>query len=129
MTFMRLRVGRVFAVFAALTLLTGCAIPSIPTFSQSRLKAIKAESQLLMATHPIEPSKGWADIPKNQWPPVIASLQPFDVTVYKWGVNIGIKPYFDGGWGYHIGRSKQELPMPPGCYWELSLGVFWHGPC
>lgn len=126
---MRLRIGRVFAVLAALTLLTGCAIPSIPTFNQSTLKAIKAESQVLMATHPAEPSKGWAAIPKSQWPPVIASLQPFAVTVYPRSVHIGIKPYFDGGWGYEIARSKQDLPMLVECYWELSSGVFWHGPC
>lgn len=122
---MNLRVWA-FAVLAVLALIGGC---TCPTHNQSTLRTIRTESQLLKATHPIDASKGWAEVPKSQWPPVIASLQPHSVTVYGWGVDILIKPYFDGGWGYGIARSKQDLPMASTCYSELGQGVFWHGPC
>jgi hypothetical protein len=99
-----------------------------PTHNQSELKAIKAEAQSLVATHPIKP-KGWVDVPKSEWPPVIASLQPYSVTVHTWGVDISIKPYFDGGWGYAVSRNKRDLPMLEKCWSEPGQGVFWHGPC
>jgi len=119
--------GSILPILAALALLTGC---HLPTHDQSKLKAIQAESERLFAAHPIEPSKGWADIPKNQWPPVIKSLHPYSVTVFGWGVDITTKPYFDGGWGYEVPQGgKHDLPMPAGCYSELGHGVFWHGLC
>jgi len=80
-----------------------------------------------MAVHP---TQGWAVVPEREWPPVIASLHPHAVTVYGWGIDISIKPYFDGGWGYAIPRKdKQDLPMPAACYSEPGQGVFWHDPC
>ena len=114
------------AFLAALVLLTGC---EFPTYNQTKLKAIKAESELLMKTYPIVPPQEWVDVPESQWPPAIAKLHPHFVTVYGWGVAISTKPYFDGGWGYMIPRRKQDLPMPAGCYSEPGPGVFWHGPC
>ena len=81
-----------------------------------------------MATHRIG-AEGSADVAETAWPPVIASLRPHFVAVHTWGVSISIKPYFDGGWGYHVARSKRDLPMPEGCYSEPGEGVFWHGPC
>jgi hypothetical protein len=126
MTFMRLSVGRVFAVLAALTLLTGCAFP---THNQSTLKAIKAESKVLMATHSIKSPKGWTEIPKNRLPPVIAGLQPYSVIINQGSVDILIRPDFDGGWGYEVPRNKRGLSMPIECYSEPSEGVFWHSPC
>jgi hypothetical protein len=117
--------GRGPALLAALALLAGCAWP---TRDQSKLKAIKAESEHLAATHPIGP-QGWTEISQSRWPPVIASLRPHSVTVHEWGVSISTKPYLDGGWGYHVSRYKRELPMPERCYSEPGEGVFWHGPC
>jgi hypothetical protein len=94
-----------------------------------KLRAIRNEAAALMGNHPIKPPDDWADVPEKQWPPVIAGLRPEHVTVHHWGVSILVKPYFDGGWGYHITRSRKELPMPQGCYSEPYEGVFWHGPC
>jgi hypothetical protein len=123
----RLHIGGAFAALAiALTLLAGC---SRPTRDPSTLRAIKAESQYLTTTHPLNPTKGWVGVPKNQWTPAIASLEPYDVTVYSWGVGIGIKRWFDGGWGYDVPHNKRDLPMPAECYSEPGEGVFWHGPC
>jgi hypothetical protein len=114
------------AALAALALLAGCAFP---TRDQSKLKAIKAESEALMATHPIKPPKLWVEIPRSQETPIIASLQPYSVMVREWGVDILMKPDFDGGWGYHVPRDKRDLPMPAWCYSDLGEGVFWHNPC
>ena len=102
-----------------------------PAWNQSSLKGIKAESQVLMANYPVVPPDYWTNVPKDQWPPTIASLEPFDVTVHTWGVNIGTKPFFDGGWGYGVPRSgkKTDLPMLQECWSEVSPGLFWHGPC
>ena len=115
-----------FAILAAVILIAGC---QCPTRNQTRLKAIKAEAELLMKTHPIKPPKDWAHLPKSQWPPAIAKLEPYSVTIHPWGVDISTKPYFDGGWGYMIPRQEKDLPMPAGCYSEPGPGVYWHGPC
>jgi len=114
------------AVLMALLLLCGCEGPS---HDETLLRAIRTESDRLMAARPAKSPPGWTEIPGNEWPPAIASLHPFNVTVFEWGVDITTKPYFDGGWGYEIARSKNGLPMPAGCYSEPSPGVFWHGPC
>jgi hypothetical protein len=100
-----------------------------PTHDESVLRAIKTESERLVATHPIKPPAHWADIPKREWPPTIAGLRPFSVTVFEWGVDILVRPDFDGGWGYEVPRDKRDLPMPAGCYSEPGPGVFWHGTC
>jgi hypothetical protein len=115
-----------FALLAAFLLVNSCLGP---TYNPGVLKAIRAESELLMAKHPLEPPKRWAEIPKSEWPPSIASLQPEIVTVHEWGVHIWIKPFFDGGWGYEIPRDPKVKPMPEGCYSEPGPGVFWHDPC
>jgi len=100
-----------------------------PTHDQAELKAIAAESRRLMATHPIIPPERWVAVPENQWPPVITSLKPFSVTVYRGNVHISTKPYFDGGWGYGFAPDKRNLGMLAECWSELGHGVFWHGPC
>jgi hypothetical protein len=132
-----LRGGAVFAVLAiALTLLTGC---TRPTHDQSTLKAIKAESQFLMVTERavtygtvpkdnVPVPKAMETVPKSRWPRVIASLKPEWVTVFPDGVDIMIKPFFDGGWGYFVPRSEREPPEPAGRYSELGQGVYWYHP-
>ncbi len=116
----------VFPVLAALALLSGC---HRPTSDPVKLTAIETEAVALMAMHPATPPRHYTRVPKNQWPATIASLQPELVTVHKWGVDVLIKPHFDGGWGYHIVRQRRDLPMLDECYLEVSHGVFWHGPC
>ena len=101
-----------------------------PTWNQSTLKAIKAESQILMATHPIRPPEESATISESEWPPAIAGIQPYSVVVHQWGVDIGTKPYFDGGWGYGVPRNEEARRMlTEWCYSEAGQGVLWHGPC
>jgi len=115
-----------FATLAALSMLGGC---NRPVSDPEKLEAIRAEAQALMNTHlPKQPSN-WENVPEKQWPSVIASLRPEDVTAYTWGVDITTKAGFDGGWGYQVPRGKSELPMPAGCYSEPIQGVFWHSPC
>ncbi|MDO7834948.1 hypothetical protein Q4610_07790 [Sphingobium sp. HBC34] len=65
----------------------------------------------------------------NRWPPSITGLKPEAVTVHPWGVEIIMKPYFDGGYGYAVPNSKSDLPMPSSCYSEIQQGIFWYGPC
>ena len=112
--------------FATLVALAGC---ERPTHNQYRLEAIRAEAMLLMATHPIDPAKGWLDLPKSELPPAIAGLKPAFVILDRRRVAIVTKPFFDGGWGYEVPRSKSDLGMPIDCYSEPGKGVFWHGPC
>ena len=122
------RPASLLAAFAilALALLNSC---SLPTYDPEKQRAIRTEAQALMARYPISRAEQWADVSKGGWPPVIASLDPYRVTVHSWGVNIWVKPYFDGGWGYHVATNKRDLPLPENCYSELSQAVFWHGPC
>jgi ribonuclease BN (tRNA processing enzyme) len=58
------------------------------------LKAIKAEAQALMMTHT---GRAYSTIPKSRWPRAIAALRPETVTIYEDGINILMKPEFDGG--------------------------------
>lgn len=109
-----------------LMLLGGC---DWPTHNPAKLKAIQVEAEALIASHPIKRPNHWASVPKQQWPRVIASLQPEFVTVHEWGVDITTKPFFDGGWGYQVAKNKRDLPMPEGCYRRIYKNVFWHGPC
>jgi hypothetical protein len=110
----------------ALASVSGC---TFPTRDPVKLRAIKHEAWVLIADHPIHPPHEWVRVPESRWPPAIKSLKPEFVTVDRSGVDILIKPYFDGGWGYRIARRRQDLGMPPGCVSELYQGVFWHGPC
>lgn len=104
------------------------AVPH-PTHNQTTLKALAAESQRLMAAQPINPTEKLTWIPKDQWPPEIASLNPEYVFVSHDSVNITTKPFFDGGWGYGFARDKRHLGMLEECWSELGHDMFWHGPC
>jgi hypothetical protein len=97
-----------------------------PTHNDAQLIAINAEAHTLMA---LGPTKDWRGVPKNRWPPTIASFDPQWVSVDDWGVEIEIEGFFDGGWGYHIVPDGKKPPMPPGCYQNLGRGIYWHGPC
>ena len=106
--------------------LAGC---DRPMFNMRKLEQVRAEAHLLMRTHPAGPRGSWHELPKADWPPSIASLNPKYVAVAKGSVDIVTRPFFDGGWGYNVPRAKRDLPMPLECYSEPSDGVFWHGPC
>ena len=95
----------------------------------AKLEHVRTEAFALMGTHPVAPQSSWRNIPKAEWPPTIASLNPSGVTVYAGGVDIMTRPSFDGGWGYNVPRNRRDLLMPANCYSEPSAGVFWHGPC
>jgi hypothetical protein len=117
-----LRVGIPIIILVAVAIY--CAFPH-PTHSQTKLKEVAAESRHLMAAYPITPY----DIPKDKWPPAIASLNPSSVTVRHGMVDITTRPYFDGGWGYGFAPDKRDLTMLVECWSELGQSVFWHGPC
>ena len=111
-----------FAALAALALSGGC---HLPTWDQPTLKAVRAESQALMAAYPTET---FAHVPTTRWPSTIAALEPEMVTVYPRGVVIMTEPDFDGGWGYFVPASERKPPEPAGRYWRVSEGVYWYGP-
>lgn len=114
------------AIWIILGLLVGCAQPvSDPV----KLRRIQAESQSLIARHATRASHAPISVPKSHWPPTIAGLEPHAVTVFNWGLDISVKPYSDGGWGYQVTPGKRDLPMPAKCYSELVDGLYWHGPC
>ena len=118
----------VVPIITLLALAIYCAFPH-PTRKQAQLKAIAAESQHLMLTYPLAPSVQRVDIPKDKWPPAIANLEPYSVTVRHGMVDITTKPSFDGGWGYGFALNKKDLTMLVECWSELGHGVYWHGPC
>jgi hypothetical protein len=91
--------ARIGANLVALGGLAFLALCERPTHNRLALKAVKADSQLLMANHPIMSPMDWAEIPRSQEPAAIARLQPYAVIVDYWGVDILMKPGFDGGWG------------------------------
>ena len=108
-----------------LMLLDGCPRPTHDSWT---LQQVEGEARGLMATHPVDPAKGWAEVPKNEWPPIIASLDPEMVWRMHGGVRVIVKPFFDGGWGYFIPpRTDHATPNP--CYRRLSESVYWHDPC
>ena len=122
----RLRIGVPVIILVALGIYS--AFPH-PTHNQSIIRAIAVESQTLMTAHPVHSRGQSANIPKDQWPPAIAALEPYSVTIYYGTVDISTKPSFDGGWGYGFAQDKRNLTMPVACWSELGNGVFWHGPC
>ena len=122
----RLRIVAPIIVLIALAIY--CAFPH-PTHNQAQLKAVADESQHLLATYRLGPSVKWADLPKGKWPPAIAKLHPYSVTVRHGMVDITTKPYFDGGWGYGFALNKRDLTMLVECWSELGHAVYWHGPC
>lgn len=95
-------------VFALMPL--GClAIEPQPVWNDSTLKAIKAESNGLMAKYPVkDPQQGWVSVKDAELPPTIASLKPVMVTVYPSYVNIMTKADFDGGLGLWRNPQRQE---------------------
>ena len=118
----RVRTKTTVAVSTALALLVGCARP---TTDQSALKAIRAESQLLLVTWPASKA---VTIPKRHWPRAIAKEDPAVVTVSADGVDIMTKPDFDGGYGYFIPRHEGTVPEPAARYSDLGQGVYWYRP-
>ena len=107
---------------AALALLAGCAWSSL---DQPELAAIRAESRTLMEAYP---TQNYVTIPKSRWPVAIARLEPASVTVFPDGVDIMVKPYFDGGWGYFVPRSEGKPPTPAGRFSAVGQGVYWYHP-
>jgi len=90
------------------------------------LSAIKGEAHTLMLVYPVE--KGFLDLPRDRWPRVIASLKPEFVTVGQDGVDVMIKPDFDGGWGYFVPKEGKTPPFPPGSCTYVDEGVYWYRP-
>lgn len=78
-----------------------------------------------MRAHPTEMAH---PLPKGEWPNVIRTLQPTFVSVDQEGVDIMVKPYFDGGYGYYVLKVGQELPGPPERYSKLDDGIYWYRP-
>ncbi|WP_315762827.1 hypothetical protein [Sphingomonas sp. Y38-1Y] len=105
-----------------------CVIPH-PTYDDAVLNSIAIEAQRLMATYPISPGAGFVEVPQDEWPSVIASLQPATVMISSATVEITTKPFFDGGWGYGFAAEKQSLTMLPECWSHLGHNVYWHSPC
>lgn len=115
-------------IIALVALAIYCAFPH-PTHDQAELKAIAAESQSLLATYPISGPAQSVDIPEDKWPPAIAGLRPFSVTVRYRMVEITTRQFFDGGWGYGVASDKRDLTMLVECWSGPGNGVYWHGPC
>jgi len=113
--------GILVIVAGAAALLAGCAFP---THDPSKLKAIEAESRILVA----EAAESKPSLPESGWPPVIASLDAEFVTVRAEGVDILVEPYFDGGWGYFVPKEGRDPAGPPGRYSYLGQGVYWYHP-
>lgn len=105
-----------------------CAFPH-PTHDPATLNAIAVESRQLIAAYPIGASQPWVNVPEDKWPAAIAGLEPFSVTVQHGMVDIGIKPYFDGGWGYGYAPERRNLTMLDECWSALGYDVYWHGAC
>ena len=111
-----------YAAFAAILALAGCTQPNR---DPAKLRTIRSEAQILMAKRQ---ARAFADVPTGQLPSGIANLHPNVVTVYSSGVEIEMKPYFDGGWGYFVPRGAGKLPEPAGRYSALGEGVYWYHP-
>jgi hypothetical protein len=110
----------IFAGLAVAALPSGC---TRPTHDRATLAAIRTESLTLMQAHPTNMNNL---LPKEDWPRVIASLQPTFVDVGQEGVDIIMKPGFDGGYGYFVPKIGQELPGPPKGYSKLDNGIYWY---
>ena len=115
--FQRQKLIAALAVLTALASVGGC---EWPTIRPAELKAIKAESQWLLSTHPSD-----AEVPRARWPDTIASLEPEFVSVRPDGVHIMTRAYFDGGWGYFVPRNEHDRPEPAGRFEEVGQGIYW----
>jgi hypothetical protein len=136
------RVGALVALAMALALPVGCTWLlrtglTWPTHDEATLKAIRAESEHLMMTFPVSPressgdavaGRDYVEVPKGRWPPVIASLRPYFVTVFRDGVEIYMKPGLDGGWSYFVLRDRRDKPNWGQPYSDLGQGVYWMSP-
>ncbi len=107
-----------------LLLIDGC---HRPVNDAATLGAVRTEASALVPQDDAGPE--YFSVNERDWLPAITRLRPERVVVHSWGVDIVMKSYFDGGWGYHVGARQQDLPMPTACYSQLIDGVFWHGPC
>lgn len=110
----------VFAAVAALALVSGC---ERPTHDVVKLKAMKAEAQMLMKAHAVDTT-----ITRGRWPSTIASLEPKFVMIEPDGVHITTRASFDGGWGYFVPREERDVPEPVGRFEEAGQGVYWWHP-
>ena len=117
-----LSVGAAVAVLVAIGIYS--AFPH-PTHNEATLKALRAESLVLLAS---KRTYTGPDLPKSQWPLAIAKLRPTFIIVYPDSVEIVTKPFFDGGWGYHVARDDRASPKPAGRYSKLDQGVYWFHP-
>jgi hypothetical protein len=121
-----LRIALPIVILAVLAIY--CAFPH-PLSNQTKLKAIAAEAQQLMAAYPVSPAGESVEVPRDKWPPTIASLKPWAVFVHQGMVDIPTILSFDGGWGYGFATDKRNLTMLVECWSELGHSVYWHGPC
>jgi hypothetical protein len=111
---------RLLAVLSGVALLSGCAFP---THDRAKLAAMRHEADMLMKAHKTGQMKV---IPESEWPPAIAIMRPETVWVDQAGVEILMKAYFDGGWGYYIPQGHRQLSANQ--FKNLGAGVYWHGP-
>jgi hypothetical protein len=63
-------------------------------------------------------------VPKSKWPRTSASLTPESVTIFRDGINILVKPGFDGGSGYFIPLNDKDMPEPEEQFQPLGHGVY-----
>jgi hypothetical protein len=115
-------VWKVSIILTTLLLLTACARPS---HNQTKLHEIRMEARMLIAN---SPRKGPSIIPRGKWPRAIASLHPERGAVLTDGVDILVRPYFDGGWGYFFPSNERDIPEPVGRFARIDQGVYWYQP-
>lgn len=112
---------RLLAILLGVALLFGCAFP---THDREKLAAVRHEADILMQAHK---TGRMAVIPESDWPPAIATMRREMVWVDQGGVEILMKAYFDGGWGYYIPQTSHRQ-LPANQFKNLGEGVYWHGP-
>lgn len=115
-----------------LIVLIGIGIYSLvpyPTLDPAKLHAVAMESRELIAIHQSDAPRHSVNIPQEKWPPAIASLEPYSVTVEPEAVEILVRPYLDGGWGYGFAIDKRNLTMLVECWSDLGQNMYWHSPC
>lgn len=117
--------ARLIVLLGALTSLACLAGCERPTHDPSQLRAIAAESRMLMRTYPMQDA---VEVPPARMPAAIAGLRPHFVTIDADGVSISTKPNFDGGCGYFVPRDGQTLPEPTERFSDLGQGVYWYHP-
>jgi len=114
--------GRGLVILLSVGSILGCAFP---THDRDKLAAVRAESYALLQAHV---TTQVSEIPEREWPSAIASLRPETVWVDKDGVEILVKPFFDGGYGYYVPREGREQQVSRELFKNLGQGVFWHHP-